>query len=318
MSDAKLSARGVAGNSRAVQSNQTGPHAGLEALLKRHARSAWQQPLHTPTVEAFAELQGALEQVGWSAAGGNPHERAQTQPYLDELGHRPGHSPALVLDAGCGTGESTLVLSQLHPGCVVIGVDQSADRLSRVGVRVGADGAGVVSAAAPQVIASDAAAPAMAQSDPPTPAPQVLWLRAELATFWRLALAAGWSVETLYLLYPNPWPKKRHLQRRWHGHPVFPDLLRLSQRIVLRSNWGIYTEEFSLAAQQLGAQIVSAGLVLGLQNDTNAASQSAGANAKHQASAETSNLSPLTPFERKYAASGHELHEVVVDCHQID
>ena len=33
--------------------------------------------------------------------------------------------------------------------------------------------------------------------------------------------------EQHYLLYPNPWPKAKHLQRRVHGHGSFPLLLQL-------------------------------------------------------------------------------------------
>ena len=72
-------------------------------------------------------------------------------------------------------------------------------------------------------------------------------LRAQLATFWRLALRAGWCLERHYMLYPNPWPKPGHLQRRWHGHPVFPDLLSLGGKIEMRCNWEVYAKEFAQA-----------------------------------------------------------------------
>ena len=54
-----------------------------------------------------------------------------------------------------------------------------------------------------------------------------------------------------YILYPNPWPKAKHVQRRWHGSAVFPQIIAVGQEIILRSNWLLYLEEFQLAAEVL-------------------------------------------------------------------
>jgi len=114
----------------------------------------------------------------------------------------------------------------------------------------------------------------------------VIWLRAELATFWRLAVQAGWRLHRHFLLYPNPWPKPGHLRRRWHAHPVFPDLLQLGGRLELRSNWAVYAEEFAVAVNHaLGTRVQPMRL--------------AGSD-------------DLSPFERKYRASGHALYSVAL------
>jgi tRNA G46 methylase TrmB len=53
-------------------------------------------------------------------------------------------------------------------------------------------------------------------------------LRAELSDFFSLvAYESDWIVHSHYLLYPNPYPKAKHLKRRWHGHPIFPVMLAL-------------------------------------------------------------------------------------------
>jgi hypothetical protein len=53
-------------------------------------------------------------------------------------------------------------------------------------------------------------------------------LRAELSDFFSLvAYESDWIVHSHYLLYPNPYPKSKHLKRRWHGHPIFPVMLSL-------------------------------------------------------------------------------------------
>lgn len=219
----------AAGNSREVFSTQSGVNPRLEAVIASHLANEWQQPLHPPSVRAFDEV-------------------------TKLLGGRPAR---LVLDSGCGTGESTGLLAQALPDCTVIGIDKSAARLSR-------NGAGV----APQLEGN-----------------RVL-VRAELETFWRLAVRAGWHLHRHYLFYPNPWPKPGQLQRRWHAHPVFPELLKLGGRLEMRSNWEIYALEFAAAVNQ----------VLGVQISPELVSAA----------------TAVTPFERKYRDSGHTLYSVTV------
>lgn len=159
----------------------------------------------------------------------------------------------LVLDSGCGTGASSAWLAARHPDHVVVGVDRSAHRLARA-------------------------------AGGPVRQGNVLWVRAELASFWRVAVRAGWRLHAHYLLYPNPWPKPAQLQRRWHAHPVFPELLALGGSLTLRTNWAIYAREFARALELAGWSDFR------LQRLD--AAQAA------------------SPYELKYARSGHALWEV--------
>ncbi|MDT8321404.1 MAG: hypothetical protein RQ826_12845 [Xanthomonadales bacterium] len=218
-----------------MRSCQSTVHARLEDTLQRHLSTPWRQPLHAPTVAAFERLQ--------------------------KMNPRPG--ARLVLDSGCGTGESTRLIARAHPDCLVIGVDKSLARLARLGA---------------------ASFPHCERN--------AVWLRAELATFWRLAARAGWRLQRHYLLYPNPWPKPGQLQRRWHAHPVFPDLLGLGGRLELRTNWSVYADEFAVAA----------GLALKVPVRSVSMEENA----------------ITTPFERKYRASGHPLYSVVFSCEAGD
>lgn len=163
------------------------------------------------------------------------------------------HGGSLVLDAGCGVGLSTRRLAAQFPAAFVIGVDQSADRLQRDVRWHGAL---------------------------PT---NFITVRADLVDFWRLMRDARVHPQRHYLLYPNPWPKKAHLGRRWHGHPVFPTLVALGGHIECRSNWKIYIEEFAAAIAQL------TGVTAGAE------------------ALDVDPAAPLTPFEEKYLASGHAL-----------
>lgn len=213
-----------------VSSAQDGVHAHLEKQVRRHLATRWSQPLHRPTVEVFERLQ--------------------------ESGVLEGNQP-VIFDAGCGTGSSTRKLADMHPQHRVIGVDRSAARLRKGGVRSGllVDG-------------------------------NCALARGELATFWRLAFDAGLHPVRHLLLYPNPWPKPRHLARRWHAHPVFPWLLALGGKIELRCNWEIYALEFAEAVRiATGAEI----------------------NVKQ--------IQPgqgTSPFETKYLERGHDLYSVIV------
>lgn len=219
-----------ASHSRPVRSSQGGVHERLREIVLRHAQAPWQAPLHRTTLKGFEGVEA------WRSGQGRD---------------RP-----VVLDTGCGTGESTRRLAERHPDDLVLGIDQSAARLRRVGAEAGFASAG-----------------------------RVAWVRAELTTFWRLAREARWPVSHQYLLYPNPWPKPGQVQRRWHGHPVFPTIVSLGGRLELRSNWRVYPDEFRLALETLS-----------------------------QAPEAVRALSPgegaLTPFERKYAASGHTLWQL--------
>lgn len=115
----------------------------------------------------------------------------------------------------------------------------------------------------------------------------IILLRADVVDLWGLLAAAGMRLEAHYLLYPNPWPKPAQVMRRWPGHPAFPALLALGGRLECRSNWRVYVEEFALAVRVLTGRRP---VVEAFAPDD-----------------------PLTPFERKYAASGHDLYRAVVE-----
>lgn len=118
------------------------------------------------------------------------------------------------------------------------------------------------------------------------PANAVL-IRADLVDFWRLLAENGIRLARHYNLYPNPWPKIGHLARRWQGHAVFPVWRELGGEVECRSNWHIYIEEMALALSLLSGQSVLA--------ERFATEQ------------------PMTPFEKKYLASGHELWRCRID-----
>ena len=160
---------------------------------------------------------------------------------------------ALILDSCCGVGESTARIAQRFPDCVVIGVDKSALRTGKH-------------------------THYQADSD------NYLVVRADLNDFWRLAHQGGWKLQKHFLLYPNPYPKSAHVQRRWHASAAFADILKLGGQLEVRSNWQIYIEEF---AEALKVADVTATV--------------------EEYKAEE----PDTPFERKYWDSGQQSWRVL-------
>lgn len=165
----------------------------------------------------------------------------------------------IILDACCGVGQSTRMLAEQNPQALVIGVDKSAHRINK-----NIEGFSL---------------------DTGYQAQNYHLVRADLNDFYRMVKAANWPVSKHYILYPNPWPKSKHLQRRWHGSAVFPQMTSIGKTLILRSNWRLYLEEFQQAAKQVN-----------LQGSINELSL---------------NEQPLTPFEAKYQASGQTCWQLI-------
>ena len=188
-------------NSRVPTSAQSGIPTPLATPPDRHPASSFRKPYADYNQRAFA---------------------ASIERY-ERVTRRDSFLP-LILDSGCGVGESSVALANAFPDHYVIGVDQSASRLNR------------------NVIGKNGA------TELP---PNLDLVRADLVDYWRSLHDAGIHPVRHYLLYPNPWPKIGHLSRRWHGHPVFPILLELGGVLECRSNWRIYIEEFCFAVERL-------------------------------------------------------------------
>ena len=171
-------------------------------------------------------------------------------------------SAEVILDACCGVGQSTRILAQQNPQALVIGVDKSANRLDRNVEEL------------THINSAEAVT-------------NFVLVRADLNDFYRLVKAANWPVSKHYILYPNPWPKSKHLQRRWHGSAVFPQMITIGQQLILRSNWRLYLQEFQAALLLTGRQ--------SLLTNVEESSQ------------------PLTPFEAKYQASGQQCWQLQCD-----
>lgn len=244
-------------HAKEVQSNQEGPFKDLEKLVRKYACTPYLRPIADHTRLAFADAEQFI--AGFYSKG-----QAQSAPH------------PVILDSGCGTGESTFHLAQQFPDYPVIGIDKSAVRLNK----------------------------ANKNGDLPQPMPQnAFYVRAELIDFWRLALEKAttgqWTIPYHALYYPNPWPKQSEAGRRFHLHPIFPTLMQISQTTELRTNWEIYAQEFALAVRILQKTPVrdcfpSSRVAMTINCEAFEPEQ------------------PITAFERKYKNARQQLWRVIV------
>ena len=132
------------------------------------------------------------------------------------------------------------------------------------------------------VIGVDQSEDRLGRGKPQQAPDNLVFVRADLVDFWRLLLQSRVPLSRHYVLYPNPWPKIGQLARRWHGHPVFPVIPQLGGVFECRSNWRTYLDELAIAFDALTGQLPPVEDWLPAQ--------------------------PMTPFERKYLASGQALY----------
>lgn len=162
----------------------------------------------------------------------------------------------LIFDLCCGTGQSTRQIAHSNSDCLVVGIDKSSVRIRK----------GLL-------------------SNEMLPENCIL-LRADYQDFLLLAVQHRLRCKAQYLLYPNPYPKKRSFQERWYGHASFAAVVALGGKIEFCTNWSLGACEAFLALKQAGAtelQLEQLKLASG---------------------------GARTSFERKYSRSGHVLWQV--------
>lgn len=268
-----------------VTSNQETIHKNLEEVVRKYARTTFLRPIADHTREAFAKAEAFVRKFYNAVGKGDPSQvetiKCMDPPSEDDSAENIAKQAPLtvILDSGCGTGESTIHIARRFPGIPVIGIDKSCARLDKAGN--------------PSQTAGE---------DVP---PNAFWIRAELLDFWRLALervqAGEWTIPYHAVYYPNPWPKQSEATRRFHMHPIFPTLLALGKVIELRTNWEIYAREFAEAAKIV------------LNENAESADTTATVPANTQITCESFDpVAPETAFERKYKEARQTLWRVVI------
>lgn len=248
----------TATQARSIITNQAGVHEDLVKVLAKHQSNDFQRPVAEHTIVAFEQM---LEWLG-------------------------GWHGDVIIDACCGVGESTLNIAQQYSTSRVIGVDKSVARLDKHKSYAGKN----TSVKAIALHSDNAIEQKYVENVPQN----YLLLQADLNDFWRLLhdyvsqQSPAWKIVKQFILYPNPYPKKAQLGKRWHAGALFPYIIKLCANIEVRSNWRIYIDEFLLAAEFYG-------LVGGIESVS-----------------EDDIDKAYTPFERKYLAANQTCFKLVI------
>lgn len=189
---------------------------------------------------------------------------------------------SIIFDLGCGTGESTKNIATNNPKTLVIGTDKSHYRMAKA-KNLLFDGCNF----------------------------RFLTVKSEyllilLAIVCKSDTFFKFKISKVFILYPNPYPKSKHLQRRWQASPYLPFIFKLpwaedGVSIELRTNWSIYAQEFNEVMKEVYSQEfnLKSELVKFSINDP-------------IESGKDEVRSHISNFERKYSASNHELFKVLV------
>jgi tRNA G46 methylase TrmB len=135
---------------------------------------------------------------------------AQTLSRLEEIGR-------FDLEIGAGQGLHAIRYCQTHPDRVLLAVERTKTKYSRLNRR----------ALAHQELTG------------------LLPLHADAVSIVTHHIAAR-SIERVFLLYPNPYPKSKQSNLRWHNSPFFGELLKKMSpgaTLVLATNLKWYADE---------------------------------------------------------------------------
>lgn len=100
----------------------------------------------------------------------------------------------IVLDIGCGTGHSSLYLANKNPNSIIIGIERTKEKFSKFKRNI----KGIENI----IAINEDAIPFITQ-------------------FINIS-----SVDAVYILYPNPYPKAKQSNKRFHNMPFMSELLR--------------------------------------------------------------------------------------------
>jgi len=141
------------------------------------------------------------------------------------------NSPSpIALEIGCGRGLFAIQFTQTHPDWRYIGIERTQKihgLYSRLKNHPQAKGAVAVRADAP---------------------------------LWIARYVPNASIDRIFILYPNPYPKNRQRNLRWHNMPFYPLLLHKLKAggiLTLATNMKFYADEAIVQSSALGLRLTS-------------------------------------------------------------
>jgi tRNA (guanine-N7-)-methyltransferase len=182
-------------NSKNVTTDQNGPHKDLIKIASKYTIDNFKRPPAPFSVSLLDEILLVFDNY-----------------------------KEIILDTGCGTGESSYNLARKNPDHFVLGIDKSQDRLQRKNI-----------------------------FKEQSKINNYMIVRAQLLDMWPLlykaSLHSNWKITKQCIYYPNPWPKAKGVKRRWHASAIMPFICAIGGEIEIRSNWLIYLEEFKIVLE---------------------------------------------------------------------
>ena len=137
----------------------------------------------------------------------------------------PDNSRPLEIDVGCGDGSFLLEMAQHHPERDFLGIERLGGRVSKVCRRAARMGLQNV---------------------------RVLRLESSYTLGWLLPDACA---SRLHLLFPDPWPKKRHAKNRFINPDSVPSICRVLQsggEFLFKTDHPDYFEEATAVVDASG------------------------------------------------------------------
>jgi len=193
----------------------------------------------------------------------NLENRRPIPAYIKEIKQTLlGLDREIIIDAFCGVGESTYHLAKQFPNHIILGFDKSLNRLETK---------------------------SRFKEDLPE---NMLLFRSDIMDLYpmlyNLVREEKLKIYKQFILYPNPWPKKKNLKRRIYANPIVSFVFALSNEIEVRSNWGRLIVEFSIVSEYFKFHSV----IQKIETETS-----------------------LTPFERKYRSSDQNVFKLNLSNH---
>lgn len=138
---------------------------------------------------------------------------ARVEALRARLATELGESGVLTLEIGCGHGHWLVAYAEAHPGERCVGIDLLGERLRKCEAKRERRGLG-----------------------------NATFLKAEASEFLD-ALPAGIRLAKVFILYPDPWPKRRQTRKRFLQRANLDRLARAAApgcRLAFRTDHGDY------------------------------------------------------------------------------
>ncbi len=185
--------------------------------------------------------------------------RPEAAPGQEEFLSRPG---PLAVEIGAGVGYHPLLHSRLYPRWKIVALERTRAKFERLYRRWNNHGR----------------------------PPQMLPLHSD-GVWWVTHYLGPESVSRFYFLYPNPYPKPKQANQRWHFHPFMQralSCLKPQGEIVLATNEAFYAAEALAHLPQRYPELRLS-----------------------EASPWSLEQGPRTHFEKKYLLRGETCHNLV-------